>query len=119
MAYGEMKRSVKKAAVEVGTAAVKRCVKKRKALSKLPHGRCCFRGIVKPRMRIRSVKTVRNFDSEEPLVLPSLTVDGKMPVAYSKIRQTTFDEGSISRLTLAGRVEHVRSFYQSKLTQFW
>ena len=38
-------------------------------------------------------------DSKQPrelLVLPSLTVDGKMLVACSKIRQRAFDEGSIS-----------------------
>ena len=49
-----------------------------------------------------------NVPDEEPSVLPSLTVDGKFP--------STIDEESISRLTLTGRVQHVRPIYQSMLS---
>ena len=92
-------------------------IMKQLGTTKRPHTKCLCEVQKKPRLRIRPEKIPSN--PRELLVLPSLTVDGKMLVACSKIRQMAFDEGSINRLTLAGRVEHFRSFYQSKLTQFW
>ena len=46
---------------------------------------------------------------QEPSVLSSLTVDEKLCFKFP----ASIDEGSISRLTLTGRVQHVRSFYRS------
>ena len=69
-------------------------IMKQPGTTKRPHTKCLWEVQKKPRLGSRPEKMPSN--PGELLVLPSLTVDGKMLVACSKIRQRAFDEGSIS-----------------------